>query len=47
MLDEFFMICRNAFKKKILSFDEMISINRTINRNLFFLKYGLDKNPWE
>ena len=47
ILDEFFMICRNAFKKKILSFDEMISINRTINRNLFFLKYGLDKNPWE
>lgn len=47
ILDELFIICRNAFKKNILSLNEMIVIIRSINRNLFFLKYGIEKNPWE
>ena len=47
LIDELFIICKNAFLKKIISLNEMISINRTINRNLFFLKYGVDRNPWE
>ena len=47
ILDELFIICRNAFKKNILSLNKMIVIIRSINRNLFFLKYGIEKNPWE
>ena len=46
-LEEFLIICRTAFQKNLIPFDEMIKIFRNGNRNLFFLKNGLERHPWE
>lgn len=46
-LEEFLAICRNAFQKNLITFEEMIKICRIGNRNLFFLKNGLETHPWE
>lgn len=42
-----YLLYAEMLLKNILSLNEMIVIIRSINRNLFFLKYGIEKNPWE